>query len=260
MSQPQPISDFINLGASFQVLLSPSVIHGQTYVNEVSHFITLANSCNLNATRAAASALQGIRLYYDNRGFITQVAVHQLDLTMQAVQQVLMHEAVQRQVIALDTGAVSGRLRTLPSDVSLTATQELLLTETMRCLEVGAFRSASVMGWNLTYDYIRQWVFDNRLTEFNTALTTRFSSDHPTPITRYDEFFTRRRLGEHRFLDICADALSGPIIGGALFNDLTQYLRLRNNYAHSNFVTPTSYTCNAYIEHLITIITSSPFN
>jgi hypothetical protein len=65
--------------------------------------------------------------------------------------------AESRLTIALDTGGVSAKLRSLPQQLTnltnLNPAQTDLHAETTRCLECGAYRSAAVMGWNMAFDY-----------------------------------------------------------------------------------------------------------
>jgi hypothetical protein len=60
-------------------------------------------------------------------------------------------------------------------------------------LEAGANRAAVVTGWNLAYDVIRQWVFDNHLPAFNAALAKHVDQKSGNsvykPITDYGLFF-----------------------------------------------------------------------
>lgn len=113
------------------------------------------------------------------------------------------------------------------------------------------------MAWNLAYDYIRRWVFDNRLAEFNRGLAR--VGPLKAPIATYDDFFEKDAPNERNVIDAVAHMDSGPIIGGELRDHLVQYLRYRNKYAHASEKSASAAKTNAYVEHLIDIITVAPF-
>jgi hypothetical protein len=181
---------------------------------------------------------------------------------------VVAHETItgaaeSRLTIALDTGGVSAKLRSLPQQLTnLNPAQTSLMAETIRCLECGAYRSAAVMGWNMAFDYIRQWVFDNHLLSFNGALTTNYVNrrgGNPIydAIADYADFLKSDAPGERIVLDTCNSA---GIVTGNVYEDLKVHLRQRNVYAHPSGREPTAIQVNAYIEHLIDIILGNPFN
>ncbi len=213
--------------------------------------------CGATATFAASASLANLELpVIGGSDIVTQVALNDVRLMLATVRDALRHEMDSRMMVELTTSNVSQRLLDLPETVTLNDTQTRLLEETCRCIEVGAYRAAKVMGWNLTYDYIRQWVFDNRLSEFNNALTTKYESNHPNPITEYEEFLTRKNLGEFVVIECMEEA---KIINGKLSDRLLHYLRERNDFAHSNHRVPSVHTVNAYLENLLDIIISGPF-
>jgi len=171
--------------------------------------------------------------------------------------------AESRLTIALDTGGVSAKLRSLPKQLTnLNPAQTSLMAETTRCLECGAYRSAVVMSWNMAFDYIRQWVFDSHLPSFNGALTTNYvnrRSGNPIydSITNYPDFLGSDSPGERIVLDTCNSA---GIITGNIYEDLKGHLRQRNLYAHPSGKEPTAIQVNAYLEHLVDSISGRPFN
>ena len=61
------------------------------------------------------------------------------------------------------------------------------------------------------------------------------------------------------FSDSMGRQESGPIIGGELHDNLVLYLGMRNKYAHASEKPASAQKTNAYIEHLIDIITARPF-
>jgi hypothetical protein len=139
--------------------------------------------------------------------------------------------------------------------------QTALQQEAIRCLECKAFRAAIVTGWNMAYDYIRQWAFDLHLAAFNNRLTAHYVQRNGTPqydpIADYRDFFDSQAPGERIVLDVLQ---LERLIGGRLHGDLCKYLRDRNEVAHATGKSPTATQANAYIEHLIDILVGKPFN
>jgi hypothetical protein len=171
--------------------------------------------------------------------------------------------AAARLTIALNTGDVSDRLAKLPEQLArFNKVQSGLLYETQRCLETGTYRAATVMGWNMAFDYIRQWIFDNHLTDFNTVLTANYTNrktGNPVyeRIGDYSDFLKSDAPGERVILDTCN---SGGKIVGNCYEDLKGYLRQRNTYAHPSEKQPTPTQVNALLEHLVDLISGAPFN
>ena len=179
---------------------------------------------------------------------------------MQTIRQTLEGEAIQQKTIVLDLEGVSSRLRSMPTELTLTPAQFNLLQETTLDIECGAYRSAVVMAWNMAYDYIRQWLFDDRLSVFNAHLTTNYLDKSNNPvyekIADYADFFKRDAPGEKIVLKSMRGA---NIFGEVIYDNLSQYLRLRNDYAHSNTKDLSRTQANAYIENLLGIIVEPPF-
>ncbi len=142
----------------------------------------------------------------------------------------------------------------------LNPTEAKLFGETTRCLACGAYRSAVVMGWNLAFDYIRQWVFDKQLAAFNKALATNYvkktGQAQYDPINAYSDFLLSGSPGERIVLDTCNFA---NIIVGNVYEDLKKYLRERNAYAHPSGKEPTANKVNGYLEDLTDIMLGNPF-
>ena len=139
----------------------------------------------------------------------------------------------------------------------LTDQQHELLNETIRCIECGAYRAGAVMGWNVAYDYIRTWLVSNKLAELNTGLAK--AAPRRKQIAAYSDFYDKRSPDERTIITAMGHQASGPIIGGETHDHLVQYLRYRNKYAHASEKAASAAKTNAYIEHLIDIITSPPF-
>lgn len=165
-------------------------------------------------------------------------------------------EASEWQTIILNQSAVSAKLRALESRLTFDD-QKALLADTIRCLECGAPRAAIVMGWNLTYEYLRRWVFVDtagRLATFNGLLTTkkRNKTDLYEPIADYDHF---QDLGERSVLDWLFEA---KIIDKGSYQILVDALNRRNHFAHPSFAKASDTSSAGYIENLIINIFDDP--
>jgi hypothetical protein len=251
----------IQLGQRFQFLSNPQVSHAVGYSEEIARFLQLLSECDLVDASNAASSLANWNIPYDARtGILSPASIAHFQAMMAPVSHSLVAEACRRNLIFIKPGAVSQQLRDLPSRLTLNDTQKQLLDETTLCLEAGANRAAVVMGWNLAYDVIRQWVYDNHLADFNVALAKNVDkkTGNPVykPIVDYGDFFSGKP-GEHTVIDTWFDA--NIKIGGRLRDNLQQHLRRRNDYAHRSFTTPTSEQAAAYIQEMVDIISCPPF-
>lgn len=260
MSRCIPLGKFVDLGQYLYVLSNPGVQHVQTYFAEMTNFLNTLLECELPRTHHLASPLARIdRIPCDPRtGIIGSGGVIHFKAFMEPIYHSLYQEASEKQLTAVNSGVVSQQLRDLPTQITLNDTQNRLRDETILCIESEANRAAAVMGWNLAYDVIRQWVFDNRLADFNTALATHARTGglpRYDPIADYEDFFK----GEPSEATVIETCFLATIIRGALRDNLRQHLRRRNDYAHRSFTQPTSAQANAYIHDLLDIITSPPF-
>jgi hypothetical protein len=260
MAGPLPLADFVTLGQHLYVLMNPQ--NAPVVEAEIPQFIKKLESCGLHRTRTAANALTRIEHIPagGSAGVITHLAEAQLKAYLEPIWNTLYSELGEQVAIAVNIGVVSQQLRQLPASLTLTTTQTDLLNETVNCIECGAYRAGAVMGWNLAYDYIRQWVFGKHLAPFNEKLTTHYLRKDSTPvferITTYDDFFSGKP-DERTVIDTCYLA---SLFGEKIRDNLRFYLRRRNDYAHPTFTTPSADQTNGYIRDLLDTITSSPFN
>jgi hypothetical protein len=139
---------------------------------------------------------------------------------------------------------------------TLTTVQTYLYSEAVKCLETGAYRSAVVMGWNLIYDRLRNWVFTDaaRLGSFNTELAkilNRAGSAMYNPIVNYEDFY--EGPNEAKCIDLLKDA---RIAGEKDHGKLRTYLRRRNEYAHASDKQPTASQANGLLEDLLDTLDS----
>jgi hypothetical protein len=254
-----PLVNFVILGQQLSYLSNPQISLVQTYFQEIRGFMQSLSDCDLQRTRQAAEPLGSTGLIYaDHRGFINPAGVTYFNAMLATIRSVLYAEATEKQAIAINAGSVSQQLRDLRSALPLNASQRHLLDETILCLEAGADRAAMVMGWNLAYDFIRQWVYDNHLAAFNQELARNLDrTGNPAfdPVTAYHDFFASKP-GEMKVIETCSAA---NIFSGRIGDDLRHHLRRRNDYAHRSFTTPSTDQAAAYIKELLDIITCPPF-
>lgn len=261
MSAVELASTFVRLGQlveRLQTLRGGSLDEFQVAVGQLLAGLERADF----ATSKAAAGVLSNPLPNEG-GFIPVALSGQLGSVLTTVTAALLAEAERRKFLPIQDHLVSEKLRKLPTQATLTPTQTHLLDECIRCLECGAYRSASVMGWNLCYEYIRWWMWNDptRRAAFNAKLQAKLDKKTSTPvypagIVAYDEFYTiKPTLGERDVLDFMKEA--GLLSG--VYDTLTARLRERNSSAHANDLVPTIYQANYYIEGLIDIITSAPF-
>jgi hypothetical protein len=223
---------------------------------------------NLDASLKEIEEMSANRYHQTGGGVLPEYTAADLCKLIVVAHETITGAAESRLTIALDRGGVSTKLRSLPQQLidlkmtNLNPAQTGLHAETTRCLECGANRSAAVMGWNMAFDYIRQWVFDNHLAPFNAALTANYvnrRNGNPIydPITDYADFLKSDAPGERIVLDTCNSA---GIITGNVCEDLKSHLRQRNSYAHPSGKEPTAIQVNAYLEYLVDLISGRPFN
>jgi len=260
MNRRIPLGSFVTLGQQLHYLANPDVQPVQTYFQEVEKFLASLIECELPKTHHVAQSLANIDTIpcTPHTKLIVSEGVSHCKAVVGTVERSLYQEASEKEVAAIISGAVSQELRNLPTRLTLNDTQSRLRDETILCIESGAHRAASVMGWNLAYDVIRQWVFDKRLVDFNTSLATHTkATGQPRydPIADYEDFFK----GEPSEATVIETCFLAQIIKGALRDNLRQHLRRRNDYAHRSFTQPTAAQANAYIHDLLDIITSPPF-
>lgn len=241
------------------VLANPDLAHKDAYEGSIEPFRRFLQYLELKTTDEAASVLSKTTFYFDKRTLhLTPDSANTFRYAMEIIGKVLAQEAGPRKMITLRTGDVSDKLRNLGQVLTnLTQAQQHLLEETILCIECEAYRAAAVMAWNLAYDRIRQWVFDNRLPDFNKGM----AGENPTKaaIVDFADFFKKDAPGENLFLRSCHHQDSGPIVGGELYDTLIQHLRFRNKYAHSTGFSTTTEKTRGYIDHLLDIITTAPF-
>lgn len=175
-----------------------------------------------------------------------------------SVHQSINSQLEHRKVILVNDDPVIGRLYELRSQ-SKDASHKVIITDTIRCLQAGAFRASIVMGWNLTYEHVRQWIYKSkrkRLKQFNGVLTTKNKSANVKydPIKDYDDFYL---LGEKFVLCIAYEA---GLLTKQYHQILENALTDRNHFAHPSNRKATASTASGYLDNLIAnILTEAHF-
>jgi hypothetical protein len=129
--------------------------------------------------------------------------------------------------------------------------EKIILADTLRCLEAGAYRAVIVMAWNLAYERLRHWIFISprkRLKKFNTTLVAR----NKTVIKNYEDFYV---YGEHFVIET---AYAVPLFTKHHHQVLLNALTDRNHFAHPTSRQATSATATGYVENLIVNILNHP--
>jgi hypothetical protein len=127
--------------------------------------------------------------------------------------------------------------------------QRTFLDEALICFRYGAFRAAVVMGWNLAFHHLCDFVLRKKLTEFNQRWLQNYPGHHKNAqkhIVKIEDFADD--LKESEVITICASA---RIITGDLQKVLNIGLQRRNVAAHPSNATITSLQAEAHIEDLV---------
>lgn len=103
--------------------------------------------------------------------------------------------------------------------------ERLFLEEAIRCYRVESYRATIVMVWVLTMDHLQNYVFGNKLTEFNAALSAH-GDKRMKPIVAYDDF---SELKEVRIIELMRSA---GIISNDVRKILDEKLGTRNSAGH----------------------------
>lgn len=139
----------------------------------------------------------------------------------------------------------SGALRSLEASIADPQTKAFLV-ETVDCFEAGANRAAVIMAWVLAFDHFLNWVFANKLTEFNRSYAASNAKNPPSPISSIEDF---EAINEDRIITICRSA---GIITNGVRDILTTGLRTRNTAAHPSDVMVAQSKTISVIEDLVT--------
>ena len=142
------------------------------------------------------------------------------------------------------TIAVTVLLKELPDKVPNLAEKDYL-GEALRCFQVGAFRAAIVMCWNMAFDHLCRWVFANHLPAFNVQLPKSFPKAEISAVVKHEDF---SELKESQVLQICRSA---KIVGDNLYKVLKEKLDRRNLSAHPSGIAVSQATAEDCITDLV---------
>jgi hypothetical protein len=126
---------------------------------------------------------------------------------------------------------VSKLLTDLPDKVPDIA-EKVFLIEAIDCYRVRAYRACIVMTWNLAFDHLLNWIFNDpsRLAAFNAAIPKKFQNSPKKAsifINRYDGFADN--LKEFEIIELCKTA---NLLNDNLIRTLKEKLGKRNTAAH----------------------------
>lgn len=123
--------------------------------------------------------------------------------------------------------------------------ERVFFDEMMVCVRHGAFRAAVVMAWNLAYWHLCDFVFTQKLVEFNAQLPQSFSRANIAAIANRDDF---AKLQEWQVVQVCKSA---GITTADVDKILTEKLARRNSAAHPSSVVITQLRAEETIVDLV---------
>jgi hypothetical protein len=163
----------------------------------------------------------------------------------------ITRELPRQKAVVLDDSPV---IRRLHSQLSKLKHEEevVMLGEAIRCLEVGAYRSATVMEWCVAFDHVRRWIYykPRNKKKFNSYLTANTKN---APIALYDDFY---KLGEY---NVISCAYSAKMFKKQMNDILDGALKERNHFAHPSGRIATSATAAGYLENLLINVLDNNF-
>ena len=259
------LSEYFHVAFQMQAVKKAERENSDQVMNSIDNLIGFFELKGFKHTMAHVRPLKdtGSRLKkYSNSGVISpkdgvpDFIAAELLKAMTPIISAASSEASDMVMAQLNRGAASERLRNF-GGTTLTADQAALKEETIRCLEIEAYRAAMVMGWNLVFDCVRVWMMEpSRLAKFNGELTKkeRKKGVRYEPIGDYSDFFV---LGER---DVLNWSLQSGLFSEKVHRALIERLERRNDHAHANFKHPDSTQALGYIHELLTTIEDTPFS
>lgn len=125
--------------------------------------------------------------------------------------------------------------------------QNEFLKEAIDCFEIGAYRAAIVMVWNLTIDHLFEYILKHEMVNFNSALSKNMDKRIKiTSVSKKDDF---SEIPEGKFIEFCK---SGGIITNDVRKILDIKLGIRNSYAHPSSLKIVESKAIEFIEDLVT--------
>jgi len=141
--------------------------------------------------------------------------------------------------------SVAKLLRELPAKVPGVA-ERAFLDAVIKCFEVGAYRAAIVMSWMLAYDHLLNWVFRNRIDDFNKQWPLTFTQGKQLVVKKREDFADAK--SEFLVLQNCRMA---GIITEDVRKMLEETLNKRNSAAHPSDIIFGQTETEGYVEHLV---------
>jgi len=121
--------------------------------------------------------------------------------------------------------------------------------EALKCFEVGAFRAAIVMTWNLAYHHFCDFILTKRLSDFNARWPAVFQGHHSKgakAIAKMDDFGDLLKESE-----VIRIAKSASIISNDVARILDDKLGRRNSAAHPSGVKIEQLQAEEFIDDLV---------
>jgi len=125
--------------------------------------------------------------------------------------------------------------------------ERAFLNEALDCYRARAFRAAIVMTWNLSFDHLVRWIFDDpiRRAQFNTAIPQRYAAKRDFTISKLEDF---EDLKESETIEICRTA---GLVSKNVIEILRERLKRRNIAAHPSTTVITQPQADDLITDLI---------
>ncbi len=209
-SENASAQSYIMLGKVLYQLSYSETIHDVCSTG--TSLISYLNTLDFPATRALAGTLGSFvesHRSMDLRELEQKLSEGEREAIRQNVGSMmtsLIHESQGRRLALRRNSGAADQLRAQSSKLSQQYLK-LIAEETINCLETSNHRSSIVMGWNLVYEFIRLWIWNDpsRRHEFNKELTSRYKSKSSQyePLKDYEDFFA---LGEALVLDVAHES------------------------------------------------------
>ncbi|KNX40599.1 hypothetical protein ROTO_28400 [Roseovarius tolerans] len=157
-----------------------------------------------------------------------------------------MREALSKQLGGETmTSQTSATLRSLEHKMPPGRAREFL-SETLDCFEVSANRATIVMAWILAINHLCDYIFTNKLAEFNAELAKNTDKRVKVKIIMQRDDFSD--IPEVKFIELCRSA---KIVSNDVRKILDQKLGTRNSCAHPSGVRINRTKAIDFVEDLV---------
>lgn len=254
------LPELIALGEALYLLRNAQITTAETVANTINQVKNLVDALGLERTKTASKTLISVESIPTIAGRVTEVARLELKAMTETIANTVYSELREYSVVPANHVAIAEEFLRISNEIPLNETQQNLLNEAVAAFQVGAYRACMVMTWNSIYDFIRQWVFDHRLPDFNTALASGYVDKNQKPVfdavNDYSDFHTGQP-SERVVIDTCFRA---RIFGERVRDELRHNLRRRNDSAHATARVPDATQASAYARDMLDIAKSRPFS